>query len=370
MIRKIAFALTLVLGTQPTFAHDSHAGSRPAHVTAMSDAANSFLATLSDDQRKTASRPFDDDTARTNWNYLPSAMVKRDGIPLGELDASQRIAVHAVFGAALSSQGYGKAAQIMWLDDILHEDVKAGIARLTAKGESTADMQKWLETRDSQKYWLNFFGEPGTSRWGWMISGHHLAANFTVVDGRVAFTPLFLGASPQTIQSGRYAGRRTLQFEIDRAFSFVASLTDAQRSTVIQSKDIPAKMFADKGRKNDAGTYIGLPASRLDEAQRIKLMSLIREYVGNVSDEAAAVQMASIKKDGMKALHFAWWGAIDDSNKRFMYRIHGPSVLIEFVREAGEKGAPGNHVHSIVRDPRNDYGEDWLKRHYSEQHQP
>lgn len=31
-------------------------------------------------------------------------------------------------------------------------------------------------------------------------------------------------------------------------------------------------------------------------------------------------------------------------------------------------GGTANHVHSIVRDPSNDYGEDWLGRHYEEHH--
>jgi hypothetical protein len=31
-------------------------------------------------------------------------------------------------------------------------------------------------------------------------------------------------------------------------------------------------------------------------------------------------------------------------------------------------GTPSSRVHAIVRDPRNDYGEDWLERHHAESH--
>jgi hypothetical protein len=62
------------------------------------------------------------------------------------------------------------------------------------------------------------FGKPGSARWGWIISGHHLAANFTVVDGRVAFTPLSVGAAPQTVEEGPYADWRVLDHEIVRGF--------------------------------------------------------------------------------------------------------------------------------------------------------
>ena len=48
---------------------------------------------------------------------------------------------------------------------------------------------------------------------------------------------------------------------------------------------------------------------------------------------------------------------------------HGPSILIEYVRQ-GQRSTPANHVHAIVRDPRNDYGEDWLAKHYREQPHP
>ena len=30
--------------------------------------------------------------------------------------------------------------------------------------------------------------------------------------------------------------------------------------------------------------------------------------------------------------------------------------------------ASKNHDHVVVRDPKNDYGEDWLAHHYKEQH--
>jgi hypothetical protein len=51
-----------------------------------------------------------------------------------------------------------------------------------------------------------------------------------------------------------------------------------------------------------------------------------------------------------------------------MYRVSGPSVLIDYVRENDNSGG-FNHVHAIMRDPRNDYGADWLGRHYQEAHQ-
>jgi hypothetical protein len=116
--------------------------------------------------------------------------------------------------------------------------------------------------------------------------------------------------------------------------------------------------------------FEGLPADRLDDSQRDLLMSLVNEFLGDTSEEAAASQRALILKDGFAALRFAWWGQTDDPRQRFMYRIHGPSILIELSREQNPDGTPANHIHSIVRDPKNDYGEAWLRQHYQEFHQP
>jgi hypothetical protein len=213
------------------------------------------------------------------------------------------------------------------------------------------------------------FGEPGAARWGWMLTGHHLAANFTVVDGAVAFTPLFVGANPQVVRDGPYAGWRVLGHETARGFALARSLTGQQRRTAVVSGTVSDALFTGKGRKDALKTMAGIPASQLSAGQQEMLWGLVREFVGTAGDEAAAAQLRSIERDGIGKLHFAWWGSTEDPAQRFMYRIHGPSILIEYVRE-GNGSQPLNHVHAIVRDPRNDYGEDWLGKHYREQPHP
>lgn len=333
----------------------------------MSEAATSFLATLSAEERAAATRPFEDAAARVNWSNLPTAMAPRDGLSLAVMSPAQRQAAHTMLIATMSSQGYGKTAAIMWLDDILRAEETAWLASATLTPEQREQRERIISSRNSGNYFLIIFGEPGDSRWGWSISGHHMAANFTVVDGNVAFTPLFLGASPQTVRSGQYAGWRVLQHEIDRGFTLMASLNEEQRQDAVLADAVTADLFTGRGRKDSLAAPVGLRASQLDTQQQALLWGLIREFVGDVADEPAAVQLESIRRDGLDALHFAWWGRTDEPDQRFMYRIHGPSILIEYVRENdAATGGPSNHVHAIVRDPRNDYGEDWLGRHYTE----
>ena len=362
-----AFALLFIGAAVPAMAHEP-ALDPPAQSSAIAHAANRFLDSLSAEQRAVATRPFEDNAARVNWSNLPASTAPRHGVALAELSPEQRQAAHSLLIAAMSSQGYGKTAAIMWIDDILRVEEAEWLASATLTPEQRARWEPVNQSRSSGNYWFVVFGDPSSSRWGWAISGHHLAANFTVVDGRIAFTPLFLGAAPQTVGSGPYAGWSVLQHEIDRGFALVASLNEDQRRQAVIADAVTNDLFTGRGRKDSLAAPIGLPASQLDARQQAQLWGLIGEFVGDATDGAAAAQMESIRADGLASLHLAWWGPTDDPAQRFMYRIHGPSILIEYARENDNRGSggPGNHVHAIVRDPRNDYGEDWLGRHYTE----
>src|SRR5258705_317575 len=73
------------------------------------------------------------------------------------------------------------------------------------------------------------FGDPATSEpWGWLLTGHHLGATFTVAKDRVAFLPLFVGAAPNEIVSGAYAGAQVLSHEASLAYDFLQALSPDQ----------------------------------------------------------------------------------------------------------------------------------------------
>lgn len=335
----------------------------------MAASASAFLNTLTAEQQAKLVSPLDDDVARTNWSNLPSTLYERGGVSLVELTPTQRVAFHDLLSASLSSQGYGKATTIMWIEDILRGDEQERLKTRTLTAEQRPRVERLIQSRQSDNYWVRIFGDPRAARWGWMVSGHHFAANFTVADGQVGFTPLFVGVEPQTLKTGRYAGWRVLGHEIDYGFALVRSLNEAQRRTVKIADVITDDLFTGKGRKDSLKTRVGLPASKLNSEQKEILWRLLREFVGSAADEAAERQLTAIQRDGLDKLQFAWWGSSEDPSQRFMYRLHGPSILIEYVREA-RGGEPANHVHAIVRDPKNDYGEDWLSNHYEEQPHP
>ncbi|QKG71336.1 DUF3500 domain-containing protein [Erythrobacter mangrovi] len=337
-------------------------------VASMQQAALAFLGTLTDRQRETVTSTLDDNATRTSWSNLPVSMAPRSGLVVAEMSSAQRRALHAMMASALSSQGYLKSATIMWHEDVLRGMFDAMVEAMPDNDARKAQALAFADNYDSEKFFVTVFGDPESDDWGWLVTGHHFAANFTVSGGKIAFTPMFVGANPQVVQEGRYAGWRLLQHESDRALDLLRSLDNSQLAQAVVSAEVDGDIFAGPGNQQSHKQAFGIKASELNPLQRRLLDGLLDEYLSDASNEAAARQRASIEADGPEALRFAWWGTTNEPRGRYMFRVQGPSVLIDFVREGSGDGAY-NHVHSIMRDPSNDYGADWLRLHYQEAHQ-
>jgi hypothetical protein len=338
-----------------------------ARAETMRDATSAFLATLDDKQREAVMRGLDDNAARTNWSNLPNSMAPRTGLSVKAMTVDQRRAFHAMLIAAMSSQGYLKSAAIMWHEDVLREMFDAMIASASVDEERRAQGREFARNYDAEMFFVHVFGDPASEDWGWMATGHHFAVNFTVAGNRIGFTPIFVGASPQVLGEGRYAGWHLLEHEGQRALELLGSLNEAQLSEALVADEVDGAIFAGPGNADPAPAPSGLSASRLDPLQRRLLDALIEEYLGDASNEAAARQRAAIAADGSEALRFSWWGATNQPRGRYMYRVQGPAILIDYIREPSPGGGH-NHVHAIMRDPSNDYGASWLERHYNEAH--
>lgn len=323
----------------------------------MSEAAKVLIKTLNAEQKESAVFPLDS-AGRTTWSNLPIIMVRPGGLLVGEMNAEQRVASHDLLRASMSSQGYAKFAGIMRLEDQAHKDA---MEQLEENSESNPLGRSFANSYDSLNYAVAIFGDPGTKHWGWKIAGHHAAANFTVSDGHVGFTPTFMGSNPMVVQSGKYAGWMTLPQEGARGLELMLSLDEEQKKAAVIAKENASDIFEGPGRRASLSKYEGLNASRLSPHQTRLLRALVSEYVLNADFDTADAQLAVIEKAGWNELWFSWRGPVDPDG-RFYYRVHGPRILIEYSRQNE------NHDHSIVRDPENDYGEDWLGKHYEEHH--
>lgn len=323
----------------------------------MAEAARDFVDSLDVEQRRTAVFPLTD-AGRTTWSNLPVIMVRPGGLLMSDMTAAQRIEVHKLLRASMSSQGYGKFAGIMRLEEQAHSDA---LQQLKENPDSSAIARAFANAYDSTYYAVAIFGDPGQESWGWKIAGHHAAANFTVSGGNVGFTPTFLGSNPMVIQSGKHAGMMVLPLEGLRGIELMRALSPVQQGTARIADEMPDDVTEGPGRRASLEKYEGLQASKLSEWQLDLLKVLVSEYVRNADFDAADAQLALIQAAGWEDLWFSWRGPVNP-NDRFYYRVHGPRILIEYSRQNE------NHDHTIVRDPKNDYGEDWLGKHYEEHH--
>lgn len=349
--------LALASLTYPLLASELPAGSGSAEQ--MAAAAEDFLSSLDRAQRETVNFDLEHDK-RATWSNLPTLMAPPSGLLLSDMTAAQRTLLHELLRTSLSSQGYLKAAGITLLDDILRQGAFADL-RANESGRNDPWAAAMAENRSAHYYAVAFFGTPADDEWGWKMTGHHLAVNFTVADGRVGFTPMFIGSNPRVVLEGRYAGFAALAHESERGIDLMRSLTPDQQEIALIDETVANDVFEGPGRRGSLQDYEGLQASMLSVGQMRLLQTLVSEFVRNAEFDAAERQLAAIETAGWENLYFSWRGEVSRDGE-FYYRVHGPRLLIEYNRQ------DPNHDHAVVRDPQNDYGEDWLSHHYKEFH--
>jgi hypothetical protein len=266
------------------------------------------------------------------------------------MNPGQRAAAFGVVSTGLSERGTRLAHGIIELEGIL--------------GELEGMPSRILLRRDPELYYLSLFVGPGaTHPWGWRFEGHHLSVNVTDLGphGQIV-APLFMGANPARVPSGARQGHRLLAAEEDLAFELLNMLEPDQRARAT----ISPRTFGDIVTRSDPTvkpiTFAGLPAAEMTTAQQRQLRRLLEVYSGRMADSAAHRQLQRIDDAGVARLHFAWAGAHQPRQPHY-YRIHGPTVLVEYDNSQGS----ANHIHTVWRDLENDFGGDLLKTHYARQ---
>lgn len=301
-------------------------------------AAKAFLATLDPKQRQSVLFAFDDDKQRVRWSNLPDTMVHRAGLSLGELNAGQRTAALALLSATLSRTGYQKIQEIMDADEVL----------------KTRERNNPMFGKDL--FFLSILGTP-SEKTPWMLQfgGHHLALNITIAGEQGVLTPSLTAAQPALFElNGKTV--RPLGQENDKAFALLNALDENQRKQAILDYKV-ADLVLGPGQDGKTIQPEGLKASAMNDKQRAMLLDLMSEWAGIVHEGAATARMAEIKA-GINDTWFAWSGPLTFTpgrNGASYYRIQGPKVVIEYApQKLG--GDPSMHIHTIYRDPTNDYG--------------
>jgi hypothetical protein len=301
-------------------------------------ATNAFLTSLEQKQRDSVLFAFDDGTQRARWSNLPSGIYRRSGLKIGALNATQRAAVMAMLSSALSREGYEKVQQIMDADELLK-----------VSGRNNPIFGK-------DEYYVSILGTPSEKNpWMLQFGGHHLALNLTIGGGRGVLTPSLVGAQPALYTvDGKTI--RPMGDESDKAFALLNSLDSEQQKQAILPFRV-ADLVLGPGQDGKVIQPEGLKASAMNERQRAMLLDLIAEWSGIVHESAAEARMAELRSD-LGETWFAWSGpttVVAGRNGTAYYRIQGPRLVIEYAPQS-LGGDPSMHIHSMDRDPTNDYG--------------
>ncbi|MBN8858373.1 MAG: DUF3500 domain-containing protein [Sphingobacteriales bacterium] len=312
-------------------------------------AAKTFVELLNDDQKVKAVLPFDMEE-RYNFHYIPKD--NRKGISMNELDERQKQEAFHLLRMGIASETIKKMQDIMQLEMVLR----------TLEGRSADD-----HYRDPGKYFLTIFGQPETNTiWGLRFEGHHISFNFSVNNDTIAAgTPSFLGANPAIVQEGPQKNKEVLKEETNMAFALLHAFSQQERTKAVIDTNVPGDIITGAGRKAMIEHPQGIRYSEMNGAAQREMLALLQLYIHRYTKLFADDMLKDIKAAGLNNLWFTWEGHTEKKiGNPCYYRIQGPTIIIEYDNTQNN----ANHIHTVVRDLKNDFGGDELLEHYRQAH--
>ena len=359
------------------------AAAQQTEVTArIVSAADTFLSSLEASQRQRVLYVFNDNEQRVRWSNFPTGFVPRGGINFKQMSAPQRDAAMKLLAIVLSPMGLEKVEEIRQADD----DFKSTGSKRGPGGRGgrapggpppggqngpppqfggsngpggggpggPGGRPPGGDMFGSDLYYISFLGKPSTSSpWMLQFGGHHLALNITIAGEKGVLTPTLTGAQPAAFKlNGKTI--RPIGRESDKGLALLQSLDDKRRQKAVLNYTV-SDLVLGPGQDDKKIAPEGLKASEMNAKQQAMLLDVIGEWAGILNESSAAARMAELKAD-LNETWFAWSGPATGeagSNITAYYRIQGPHLVIEYAPQHDE---PTNHVHTIYRDPTNDYG--------------
>ena len=94
-----------------------------------------------------------------------------------------------------------------------------------------------------------------------------------------------------------------------------------------------------------------------------RIRRLIRLYFDWAPSRVADVAWQDALAAGLDAITFSWAGGVERGDGHY-YVVGGPTFLLEYDNSQDD----ANHIHSVWRDLRPDWGSDLLAAHYATAH--
>ncbi|NQV26486.1 MAG: DUF3500 domain-containing protein [Rhodopirellula sp.] len=186
------------------------------------------------------------------------------------------------------------------------------------------------------RYSMVVFGEPGTDKFEWELTGRHLTLR---ADGNSAPGAAFGG--PIVYGHGVEDPAKNLFYYQTKQVNEVFKALDAKQAQVALLDSSPTE--DEVALQGKAGKFPGLAVADLSSDQKELVASTLKVLLGIYRDEDVQEVMAILKEGGgLDSLHMSYYSDSDLKGDKIwdVWRIEGPSFVWHF------RGDP--HVHAYI----------------------
>jgi Protein of unknown function (DUF3500) len=333
---------------------------------AVADAANAFLATLTEPQRAIAQIELKPQLA-IRWTNFPGGSEVRNGVFYRDLKPEQAAAALKVARVALGEEGFARYQEVRAADDAFAKgrggrgpggpggpDRKKADGGPPQKKAGGAFQKKGRGPGGgamfgSANYMIAFLGKPSkTDPWILQLGGHHLAINIYYKGTNGTATPYHVAAQPTVWKDDQGKTHDPLAPMRDSLHGLLASLTPEQlKQAKLEARFNDVYVGPQKDGRFPARSE-GVPVSELSDASKDFVRKAIAAWTG---DSPQGVEYRRLYEAELDQVKVAYSGTTNVGGERGDYvRLDGPRVWIEFATQGSD------HYHTIWRDRLTDYG--------------
>ena len=299
-----------------------------------------MIANMNSLEKKLALFEFQDNL-RDFWHYIP---IERHGLTIENAETGTVRKMWGLISLALSQKGLDLVKKIMKQELILKD-----IEDRTGKN---------FFIRSDERYWFSVYGSPEENKISWRFEGHHVSLNCLIVNDNIRITPLFFGANPANVKEGEHKSLRILNSIEDLARDMLLSFDRTQLNKALIDDKAPWDLLTTNQRHIVLGNPVGISILDMSSKQQKLFMQLIKLYFDTTTKNISGSLLTNIENSSQGSIYFAWAGGLYSGMPHY-YCIQGGNMLIEY--DCVQDDA--NHIHSVARDAKGDFGNDILMDH-------
>lgn len=301
---RVAGAAAAIGAVAPGLLFPHVASAAPSAKSAAETAAGRLFASLSDEQKKTICFPFDHELRTkisANWH------ITKPAIDDAFYSKEQRENIYEIIKNVTSPDGYERVIK-----------------------------QTEYDNGGMGAYTIAMFGEPGSGKFQWELTGRHLTlrADGDSVDKAAFGGPIVYGHGEEEPKDNLY------HYQTQQTNEVFKALDGKQREQALVANAPSESAVALQG---DAGKFPGIAVSELSADQKALVQKTLKVLLAPYRQEDVEEVMEVLKAGGgVDKLHMAFYaqGDLKDDDVWDIWRVEGPSFVWHF------RGAP--HVHAYI----------------------